>query len=880
MKFYTGIDVNGQITYNNNPQNGYLLTTDGAGVVSWTASLATASGDRLGGIKIGSGISVANDGTISVSGGGGGSTYTAGIGLTLSGGTFSVKNLYSKTYYVSDVIGSDSNDGLSEFSPYKTIWKARDMAVFGDNVQILAATYSYVNTSATGYPWNGSTNNARVNLWKNGVQYYFRPGAKIVMWTDSGSNNLKLFQPNTTEPSGASTFSTCACLGYLEIDAINNGGNLNIFDGNESFSTGVGAGYDFVLEAKRITCPSGGTIISSIRVPNSTTSHGYATFTMRVDHFYFKWDSATYPSLNAGACAIIGLRGGMANYTIINMEIKNLINIPGGNQSYPLISYRAVNTSGYLEANDNMLILNFKVNQMVLREAYLLHTNHHFSGGTSWATHRMNFHVDMCIFSGIVFATLQAPNFRVNITGNYYCSGTNHDYSTTLPTFNCRFVPAVPNFGCLILMYDSTNDAYGTDYAMFTFRGNYYANNPTKSLAYVSSGHRLHFDGNVYFNNQTQQWYTGNLFVLGYPASAALEDALVFRGKVHGAADFGARGGFAGTLIAYYSSLCWATIDSAYILSDLNSRLFSGGTGQLRLQNSKILLNSNSAPTIVANGTTVLIENTVINNSGTASIFSSNSSSGSLTLIASSLQSTGLSASPVLNYEGVNSNVIVENSVISSTRDTVIFSAAAGNARFTNSNVTAHTDRFAAFMPTGTNLVFENSRLSKSGTASFVDLRADGHVHLRNVSMLSASASGPAISFPAGVSASVTVDNTLFLSTVDTPFYGGFTGSLRISNSRITTNASLASVISAENTLVTVDNSTFRNTGTSSVFSNTSLVSGRLQIVNSSVLKTGAGVIPVVDYPGTTVSAFGTVFNSQPVHVGFEGTYSVATFLM
>ena len=42
-KVYSNLNLNGSFVYNNNPQSGYILTTDNLGLVSWTASISIAS---------------------------------------------------------------------------------------------------------------------------------------------------------------------------------------------------------------------------------------------------------------------------------------------------------------------------------------------------------------------------------------------------------------------------------------------------------------------------------------------------------------------------------------------------------------------------------------------------------------------------------------------------------------------------------------------------------------------------------------------------------------------------------------------------------------------------------------------------------------------
>ena len=226
-KIYSNLNIKGQLTYNINPGVGYVLTTDSNGLASWTSSvsiLPTASSDSVGGVIVGTGLTVSNLGVLSLSnasssytvGAGltlsgttfslatassntiGGvivgtgltvsnlgvlslsntsSSYTAGVGLTLSGTTFSLITQNLKTLYVSPY-GSDTNNGLTQFTPVLNIYTARDLAVSGDTITVLPGSYIFDNRNSAGCPYNGLVQ-TKVNLWKDGVTYNFLPGAKI-----------------------------------------------------------------------------------------------------------------------------------------------------------------------------------------------------------------------------------------------------------------------------------------------------------------------------------------------------------------------------------------------------------------------------------------------------------------------------------------------------------------------------------------------------------------------------------------------------------------------------------------------------------------------------------------------------------------------------
>src|SRR5680860_601622 len=76
-------------------------------------------------------------------------------------------NVSAKDYYVSNEIGNDSNNGLSETTPFKTIQAAANMTLPGDTVYVMNGTYTslfpewtvvYIERSGTESNWITYTN--------------------------------------------------------------------------------------------------------------------------------------------------------------------------------------------------------------------------------------------------------------------------------------------------------------------------------------------------------------------------------------------------------------------------------------------------------------------------------------------------------------------------------------------------------------------------------------------------------------------------------------------------------------------------------------------------------------------------------------------------
>jgi hypothetical protein len=237
-----------------------------------TFSIATASSEVIGGVIVGSGLTVSNTGVLSVSGGG--SVYTAGVGLTLSGNTFSMVSTNTKRIYVS-VNGSDSNTGLIEGSPFSNLKTARDFASSGDMIIVLPGTFTFDNRDSNGNYWNSRLDD--INLWKNGVNYYFSPGCKIIFYNQSVTGG----QMNLFRPRGIIN-ETCNVFGYLEIEAYSYGPDTS--NGSTYFFYGitvdaVDVGYTCFLQVKSLYSEC----MEMIYISRGTTISGTAKVTIEAD---------------------------------------------------------------------------------------------------------------------------------------------------------------------------------------------------------------------------------------------------------------------------------------------------------------------------------------------------------------------------------------------------------------------------------------------------------------------------------------------------------------------------------------------------------------------------------------------------------------------
>lgn len=702
-KVYSNLNVNGSFVYNNNPQEGYVLTTDNIGLVSWTSSnalISMASDDTFGHIKVGDGLTMSTTGhlsilntstsysvgtgltlsgtTFSVNIGYGltvsvdgvlsttytGTSYSAGVGLTVSGTTFSLITKNFKTIYVS-VNGSDSNDGLSSLTPVLNLWYARDLAVSGDTVMVMPGDYIFDNRNSAGCPYNGLIE-SKVNLWKNGVSYYFMPGAKIYSYgSTSGSyspysDNMIFFQPNSL------TYSECSVLGYLEIygtseGADNNGGGTYLFIGEENL--GTWPGFKFDLQAKIVE--GGGTLIKSARLA-ATASACY----VNVDIQTAKYNYTTGQSSSASWST---WRGAETTEMVINIRIKNLIAIGTGDMSvFQILPNATKASSNYLKVNIQVDYATFTGKAYLTLYSQRSSNLYNTAGypGTNVSSGYINLHVEKCIFSPSLIRVQQNfSNYYINITGNYYDSGT----VINTPIYS-TFVGGTKTFGngSFLLLPDVANDGIG-DYPIVNFTGNLYMKDPTRHAVYMGmlpnvgtsniyhglNNMKLNFRGDIYFNVLSD--YTGDLFFVGmgtFVYNGNINGVNHYLGGTYSFSVYGLNGyagnemgpGFAGSIIKFGSYKAYATLQNTNILTSTNkqSLLLSPATYQSAYSNPTLnIYNSNiklyATASVLADGSYLncFVENSTIRNYGTSDVFYNPVSTGNIQILNSTIISTG-----------------------------------------------------------------------------------------------------------------------------------------------------------------------------------------------------------------------------------------------
>ena len=152
----------------------------------------------------------------------------------------------SNTLFV-DENGDDSIGQKGRLDkPFKTLYGAKTASTSGDLIYVLPQTIVFDNSDSTGNQYNGIWQ-TELNLWKDGITYYFSPGVKINMFNQSVTgDDLVLFYP------GSSTGETCTVLGYLQFEATGLGPNSSFGKSRYFLSDGNTDSFNFYSETKSL----------------------------------------------------------------------------------------------------------------------------------------------------------------------------------------------------------------------------------------------------------------------------------------------------------------------------------------------------------------------------------------------------------------------------------------------------------------------------------------------------------------------------------------------------------------------------------------------------------------------------------------------------
>ena len=510
--------------------------------------------------------------------------------------------------------GSDSNDGLSSTKPLQTLYAAKVSASVGSVIVIRAGEYVYDNRNSEGNPWNNRQN--EINLWKDGVTYYFEPGAKVIIKTENLSQNLDLFNP------GTGSAETCTVAGYLEFENLGFGpdsGGIGTF-----LSAGGDNGYTFKANVKRLYSDHNQIIsisksnvvgtVANITINSEEEVWRYSGGNVSAGSFYYIQGNGTdslvnfnvyskkrdyYHTNNAGYAFYI--RTTFNKNTIINITGEECINL-----SKSLIRFReAVNP--VVNINIDRIYYDYNsapfANSVITdnQDAYSI-TNYILNIKGDLIDYSENSYNNYGLFGVIT------PNSKINYTGNIYTKTIGGTGRYIVSCFN---------------------GAYGSGY---------------------SFGNEININANIYLLGSAETTYT--LFQ-SYGANNVIN--------------------FTGNIIGNFQSLAHPkaggiiNINNSKIESDANNgKIYihtDNTTSTMTISNSNIkMLNTGSALTD-GRYLKVLVNNSTISNTGTTDVLYNSTSNGSLQVLNSSIYTGGGSS---INYSSpFNSAFTVINTAYS-----------------------------------------------------------------------------------------------------------------------------------------------------------------------------------------------------------------------
>jgi hypothetical protein len=512
----------------------------------------------------------------------------------------------ANTLFVDATYGDDATAEVDDLTkPFETLTAARNAANSGDVVFVHPGVFTYDNTNATGNQYNGNMDTL-VNLWKDGVTYYFAEGSKIVFANQTiTGQDMYLFRPYS-----ATSFERCNVFGKLQfvgtsIGPDTSGGNTNFIDGQETAGA-TALGYEFNCE-----------MFSSI-----STVGGFS----------------------------INRTNTVGSQAIINLTIDKLINNYAGNGqtgSGAMIVYRTASDvrfnvyAKYIETaypnpfllRNTNLTATFNANVEVIR----MFSNLSVIQSQICANKNISININSCFFNTTILTTLQGSEV-INLSGNFY-QASAVSTSTIFNVWNSG--SATVNFSGNVFIASPTPAICYTQIATQTlnFNGNITINpgvTYTGSLAYNDNG-TINFNGNVIgtfagiiANTRGASSFTNitNLSLKGVDGSQLFNNATANNGTTS----------FVGCKIVLSNSNA-LVVTSSGGLYILNSSIKNSGTGklilsaatvgQVQILNSSLIVNT-ALETLTISGT---IPVTTVN-SATNKVNTITSLSGSFTVLS------------------------------------------------------------------------------------------------------------------------------------------------------------------------------------------------------------------------------------------------------
>lgn len=539
-----------------------------------------------------------------------GSFIGDGSGLT------GIKTNTGNVLYVSPT-GSDADTTRAGhvgniMKPFLTIKAARDAAISGDLIHVFPQTFVFDNRTTNGLFWNNKQ--ADINLWKNGVTYFFEPNTKVIFYNQTVTGqDLYLISPTTT------TGETCTVLGSLQYEQYSTG--VDTTGGSCAFYS-VGAAYGgspvnanahtFYGQVKSLYSEC----CEYINIVRSVTGSAESKITIITDT-----ETKKYVAGQSGfgsSVYVSGITNGTTDDPYLNLTLRS--------RSRDVIDAFPFYIAGNLYGSrinidgDECIIKNqgnlfrrgkFIVNYNIDKTYYTTHQTGNLWFGSFMSTNALNNSIIN------IKGDLIDYNGNTNTTGVFNVGGAS-------PGSNNNVVNFTGN------IYTNTNSGIGRFIAL------------TSNFA---SGNTINITGNINYIG------TGSTTQYMFRTSGSSNNTINFTGTVNGT--------FAGTIAQCYNgtininnSNIQSTTDSTSAMIFLNGNT---SLGTVKVNNSYIRL-SNSGSIGSGSYVKAIVNQSTIINAGTGTGLINTTASGSLNLI----NSTILVASQSINYPS-GSIVVMSN---------------------------------------------------------------------------------------------------------------------------------------------------------------------------------------------------------------------------
>jgi hypothetical protein len=547
---------------------------------------------------------------------GGTNTYLKNDGA----GNLTWSTVYTGTTNLGNILfvspyGNDST-GIRGYidKPYLTLKGARDAAISGDTIHVFPQTFIFDNRATNSLFWNNKQ--ADINLWKNGVTYFFEPNCKIKFYNQTiTGQDLYLISPTTT------TGETCTVLGYLEYEQYGtgndtfNGSNTfysvgNAYSGNtpnsnaHTFYAQLKSLYSEHCEFIRINRVSGATAESKITIITDTETRKYVSGQSG-------FGTAVY---------ISGVQNGVTDDPFLNITLYS--------------KYRDVinSTPFYIRGNLNGSTININGEVSVIKNQGNLLRQGKFT---------LNYNIDKTYYTrgqngnlwyGSFMSTTELNNSTINIKGDLIDYLPNSETNGIFHVGNISYNNTV-NFDGNITT--TTNSGIGRFIALTDG---------------VVTGNTINIKGDINYIG------TGVTTQYMFRTNGGSGNTINYNGKI--------TGNFAAPITNCYSGII--NINNSHIKSTIDGSLSSIGLngstnlGTVRINNSYIELKNST--NFISNGSYVkhLINNSTIINSG-GSGFSNTTSFGTLQTLNSTIITSGTSINYTSTSPVISSNSITNN---------------------------------------------------------------------------------------------------------------------------------------------------------------------------------------------------------------------------